>query len=78
MTCRLQTVVQNDLVHIQRCSCGLVHLHFGHFSMRIPDTDVATLAKSLAAAEKAMKPQLVAQKKMNRQRITKKLVFRVE
>ena len=54
MTCHLKTVSQNDLVHVQFCECGLVHLHLGLFSLRLPESDFNLLSHTLAHVETAM------------------------
>ena len=54
MACRLKNLVQNDLVQIQHCSCGLVHLHFGPVSLRVPESDLPQVARALRQAEGMM------------------------
>lgn len=77
MACKLKSILQNDLLHIQNCSCGLVHLHFGPFSMRIPESDLNLLIRSLSKAEEKML-QPAKQPVAAPQRFQKKMIFRVE
>lgn len=76
MSCRLKNLVQTDMVQVQSCTCGLVHLHFGHFSMRIPENDLGALGEALKQAETVR--QQGEEEKVVRNRFAKKYVFRVE
>jgi len=77
MPCQLKNLVQNDLVQIQHCSCGLVHLHFGPVSLRVPEGDLPQVAKALQKAE-ALMGEVAAPKVAKPKAFQQKISFRLE
>lgn len=76
MPCQLKNLVQNDLVQIQHCSCGLVHLHFGPVSIRVPEGDLPQVARALQKAEDLMGEN--ANKRSRPKGFKQKISFRLE
>lgn len=48
--CRIQPLAENEMVKIERCSCGQIHVHIGSISLRVNPRVLDQIASATATA----------------------------